>query len=65
VIYEHGEPWWNDVDRGKLMIHPSQLSGNRTSGVIWSQTRGTGEENDEFHREKYFCSYLQVIFNMP
>jgi hypothetical protein len=22
VIYEHGKPWWNDVDRGKLLIPP-------------------------------------------
>jgi hypothetical protein len=36
VIYEHGEPWWNDdVDRGKLLIHPLELSGNPTSRVIW------------------------------
>jgi hypothetical protein len=21
-IYEYGEPWWNDVNRGKLLIHP-------------------------------------------
>jgi hypothetical protein len=22
VIHEHGEPWWNDIDRGKLLIRP-------------------------------------------
>jgi hypothetical protein len=27
VIYEHGKPWWNDIDRGKP-IHPSEISGN-------------------------------------
>jgi hypothetical protein len=21
VIYGHGEPWWNDIDRGKPQIH--------------------------------------------
>jgi hypothetical protein len=21
IPHEHGEPWWNDVDRGKLLIH--------------------------------------------
>jgi hypothetical protein len=27
VIYEHGEPWWNnDVNRRKLLIHPPELS---------------------------------------
>jgi hypothetical protein len=35
AIYEHGELWWNDVDGGKLLIRPSQLSGNLTSRIIW------------------------------
>jgi hypothetical protein len=34
VIYEHGKSWWNDTNRGKLQIHPSELSGNPTSRVI-------------------------------
>jgi hypothetical protein len=28
VIYELGEPWWNDMNRGKLLIRPPDLSGN-------------------------------------
>jgi hypothetical protein len=31
VIYEHGEPWWNYIYRGKLPIRPPELSGNPTS----------------------------------
>jgi hypothetical protein len=38
VIYEYGEPWWNDVDRGKLSICPPELPGNPTGRVIWWQT---------------------------
>jgi hypothetical protein len=34
VIYEHGDPCWNDIDRGKLPIRPPELSGNLTSKVI-------------------------------
>jgi hypothetical protein len=27
VIYEHGEPWWNDVNRGNSwLVHPSSLA---------------------------------------
>jgi hypothetical protein len=26
VLYEHGEPWWNDIDRGNIC--PRELSGN-------------------------------------
>jgi hypothetical protein len=25
MIYEHGEQWW-DIDRGKLLIRPPELS---------------------------------------
>jgi hypothetical protein len=33
VIYEHGEPWWSvDVDRGKLLTRPPELSATDTSG---------------------------------
>jgi hypothetical protein len=34
VIYEHGDPCWNDIDRGKLPIRPPELSGNPDSKVI-------------------------------
>jgi hypothetical protein len=34
VIHEHREPWWNDIDKGKLVIRPPQLSGNSTSRII-------------------------------
>jgi hypothetical protein len=34
VIYEHGEPWWNDIDRKKLLIRPSELSGNSASSHL-------------------------------
>jgi hypothetical protein len=34
VIYEHGVPWWNNIDKGTLLIRPPQLSGNPTSRSI-------------------------------
>jgi hypothetical protein len=34
VIYEHGEPWWNAIDRGNLLIRPTDLSGKYTSRVV-------------------------------
>jgi hypothetical protein len=35
VIYGHGKPWWNDdVNKGKLLIHPPELSSNATSRDI-------------------------------
>jgi hypothetical protein len=35
MIYDHGEPWWNDISRGRLLIHLPELSGNPTSRVIY------------------------------
>jgi hypothetical protein len=34
VIYDRGEPWWNDIDKGKLLIHPPELSGNPSSHLV-------------------------------
>jgi hypothetical protein len=31
VIYEHKESRWNDIDRGKLLIRPTELFANPTS----------------------------------
>jgi hypothetical protein len=62
VIYEHGEPWWNDcVDRGKLLILPPELSGNPTSSHLVT-SRKNGRKEWEFGFPKYFYSYLQLIF---
>jgi hypothetical protein len=30
----HGEPWWNDIDKGKLLICLSESSGNSTSSHL-------------------------------
>jgi hypothetical protein len=36
VIHEYGAPWWNDdVDRGKLLTRPPEVSGNPISRDIW------------------------------
>jgi hypothetical protein len=35
VIYEHGEPYCNNIDMGKSLIRPTELSGNSASRVIW------------------------------
>jgi hypothetical protein len=46
VIYEHGEPWWHDIDRGN-------------SQFIY---QGLGKGNYEFGHAGYLCSYFEVIF---
>jgi hypothetical protein len=34
VIYKHGEPWWKDIDKGKLVIHPPELSDSPTGSHL-------------------------------
>jgi hypothetical protein len=34
AIYEHGEPCWSDIDRGKLLILSPDLSGNLISSHV-------------------------------
>jgi hypothetical protein len=41
VIHELGEPWWHDINNGKLLIGPLELSH------YYHQSR-TGKENYEF-----------------
>jgi hypothetical protein len=66
VVYEHGELWQNNISRGKLLIHPPELSGNPTSSHLVSKQDELGEVNgDEFGLTKYLFSYLKGIFNMP
>jgi hypothetical protein len=31
VVYEHGDAWWNGIDRGQLLIRPSELSSYPTT----------------------------------
>jgi hypothetical protein len=45
MIYEPGVPWWNDIDRGKL-IYPPELSGNLTSSHLVAKQEELGEGND-------------------
>jgi hypothetical protein len=34
VIYEQREPWWNDTEREKFVIHPPELSNNPTNSHL-------------------------------
>jgi hypothetical protein len=53
-MYEHGEPWWNDID-GKLLSRPPELSGNPNSRA----NQELGEGNNIFGITKHLCSYFE------
>jgi hypothetical protein len=58
VIYEHREPWWNDIDRGKLLIRPPVLSDYPTKSSC-SKAGENGEGNYKFGLTKNFCKYFE------
>jgi hypothetical protein len=64
VTCGHGEPWWNDTGKGKLLIRPPERSGNPTSSHLAEKQEELGEGNYEFGFTKYLCSYFEGIFNM-
>jgi hypothetical protein len=61
--YDHGEPWWNDIGRGKLRIRPAELSDNPSiKNHLVANQEELCEGNDEVG---LFCSYFEEIFNIP
>jgi hypothetical protein len=61
VIYEYGETRWNDIDRGKLQIRPSELSmAILLSRYLVANQEDLGEENDEFCLRN--ISFIHVDF---
>jgi hypothetical protein len=63
VLYEHGEPWWNYINRGELLIHPLELSGNRTSSHLVAKHEGLMKEM--MNNTLQSISYFKGFFNMP
>jgi hypothetical protein len=68
MVYEHEEQWWNDIDRGKLLIRPPQLSGNPTSSHPVPKQEELGEGNYDFgmrsifvHTPKGFLTCLKIL----
>jgi hypothetical protein len=58
VTDEHGEPLWNYISRENRFVCQSSLA--ILPAVIWQQTGGTGEINDEFGLTKYLCSFYDM-----
>jgi hypothetical protein len=60
-IYELGEPWWNDIDREKLII-PPQLSDNSNSNHLLAKQEEISEGNDEFYLRGIFVHTSRQFF---
>jgi hypothetical protein len=44
VIYEHGEQCWSNIDRGRLLIRPPELSGNHKSSHLVAKQEELAKE---------------------
>jgi hypothetical protein len=63
MVYEHGKPWWNDVDREKILIRPPEVSGNPTSSHL-VESRKNGRKEWVFGLEKnlfHTCDFFPVV----
>jgi hypothetical protein len=61
VIYEHWAPWWNDIDRERLLIRPPQLSGNPTSSHLVSSQEEVWRRKWWIWPSNCLCSYSKWI----
>jgi hypothetical protein len=53
VIYELGKQWWNDINRGKRLILPLELSVAIIPAKSFSSKTGVTGEGNEFCLAKY------------
>jgi hypothetical protein len=64
VRYKHGEPWWKDIDRVKVVIRPPQLSGNPTSSHLVGKQEDLEKEIINFALRN--ISFVRRrVFSMP
>jgi hypothetical protein len=58
MIYEHGEPWWNDIDMEELLIRPPELSGNPTTSYLVAK-------QDELAKEMMNLALRSIFVHTP
>jgi hypothetical protein len=67
-MYDHGEPWWNDIDQAKLLIRSTELwqfyQQNSTSSYLVAKQVDLARETMNLALQN-ICSYFEEIFNMP
>jgi hypothetical protein len=56
IIYERGEPWWNDIDRGR----PNNLEKNLTINL----TLGQSTESNLWTALQMFIYSIRIFFSL-
>jgi hypothetical protein len=69
MIYDSGEPWWNDIDRGKPVPVPlfSSSSSFPILGLLRPVTGVTKLYASNFQRSKFLFPvgwYLRIVFGI-
>jgi hypothetical protein len=65
LLFEHGKPWWNDADRGKLLIRPPEFSGNPISRVICSKQEERANGMMNLTLRSIFIRTCKWLFTCP
>jgi hypothetical protein len=63
VINEQGEPWWNNIDRRKILKHPPELSGKPKSSHIVAKQEEIEKEIMNFALRN--ISFILARVNTP
>jgi hypothetical protein len=60
-VYKYGEPWWNDINREKLLILPPDLSDNPTSSHLVAKQGDLANEMMNFALRSISFLLLRVL----
>jgi hypothetical protein len=61
-MYDHGELWWNDMNRGRLVIRLPELFGNSISSLLAAKQEELAKEIMNFALQCIL--HLKGIFNV-
>jgi hypothetical protein len=64
VIYGHGEPWWNDINKEKLLIRLPALSGNPISSHLIAKQEDLVKEMMNLVYEIYFEGSFNMLLGL-
>jgi hypothetical protein len=64
AIHEYGEPWWNDINRGQILICSPELSRNPTSSHLVANKEELGNRDDEFGLRNIFVHTSKLFLNV-
>jgi hypothetical protein len=65
VVYADGEPWWNDIDRGKILIRSPELSGHPINSLLIENQEKLAKEIMKLATRNIFIHTSRLSFYLP